>query len=36
VDLLSKGGFLENTLEFIRGMKFEPNGFILGDIVEWV
>jgi hypothetical protein len=28
VDLLSKGDFLDNALEMIRGMEFEPNGFI--------
>ncbi|CAJ2670140.1 unnamed protein product [Trifolium pratense] len=34
VDLLSKGGFLEDALEMIRGMKFEPNGFIWGALLN--
>ncbi|KAK2414097.1 putative pentatricopeptide repeat-containing protein [Trifolium repens] len=34
VDLLSKGGFLDDALEMIRGMEFEPNGFIWGALLN--
>ncbi|KAK2456235.1 hypothetical protein P8452_03188 [Trifolium repens] len=34
VDLLSKGGFLDYALEMVRGMEFEPNGFIWGALLN--
>lgn len=34
VDLLSKGGLLEEALEMIRGMVFEPNSFIWGALLN--
>jgi len=34
VDLLSKGGLLEDALEMIRGMEFEPNSFIWGALLN--
>ncbi|RHN45812.1 putative tetratricopeptide-like helical domain-containing protein [Medicago truncatula] len=34
VDLLSKGGLLEDALEMIRGMRFEPNSFIWGALLN--
>lgn len=34
VDLLSKGGLLEDALEMIRGMGCEPNGFIWGALLN--
>ncbi|XP_019450357.1 PREDICTED: pentatricopeptide repeat-containing protein At1g06145-like [Lupinus angustifolius] len=34
VDLLSKGGLLEEALEIIRNMKFEPNSFIWGALLN--
>ncbi|KAL5577694.1 hypothetical protein UlMin_019393 [Ulmus minor] len=33
VDLLSKAGLLEEALEFIRSMKFEPNSVIWGALL---
>ncbi|KAK2415925.1 pentatricopeptide repeat-containing protein, chloroplastic [Trifolium repens] len=33
-DLLSKGGFLDDALEMIRGMEFKPNGFIWGALLN--
>ncbi|XP_057437085.1 pentatricopeptide repeat-containing protein At1g06143-like [Lotus japonicus] len=34
VDLLSKGGLIEDALEMIRGMTFEPNSFIWGALLS--
>ncbi|XP_061363505.1 pentatricopeptide repeat-containing protein At1g06143 [Gastrolobium bilobum] len=34
VDLLSKGGLLEDALEMITSMKFEPNSFIWGALLN--
>ncbi|CAK8541425.1 unnamed protein product [Lathyrus sativus] len=34
IDLLSKGGLLEDALEMIRGMSSEPNGFIWGALLN--
>lgn len=34
VDLLSKGGLLEDALEMIRSMGFEPNSFIWGALLN--
>ncbi|KAK7256083.1 hypothetical protein RIF29_29517 [Crotalaria pallida] len=34
VDLLSKGGLLEDALQIIRSMAFEPNAFIWGALLN--
>lgn len=34
VDLLSKGGLLEDALEMIRSMTYEPNSFIWGALLN--
>ncbi|KAJ1397463.1 Tetratricopeptide-like helical domain superfamily [Sesbania bispinosa] len=34
VDLLSKGGLIEDALEMIRGMAFEPNSYIWGALLN--